>query len=493
MDPFPQSSRRHRGRAVVWDKKFEQRREKAHLAEERKLIPEAQQSLISAFFENERSRLDPLQYSFTALRKYLERANEDDLKRDPTPYAHATPLALLDDRRDSTGRRSSDGVRHSARDWDGYIRYPPPGECGTSDILDAGQLYRKLLESRLTDEANAERRVIYISNLTPMCALAIAATSSSTQRPVIRDFLQRYISYRVYFGVSNPRSFVIEFHLPYYALRSSTARLKDPRRLRRCGKFIPSRDAPGALEYLYEAQISFLIIGVDEWYWTAYCLADTYFGSEETIQSYNDRQLDGFTTQSREFPVWNPRQYALLVMSRRMKQVAKEWTNVINTLETRLEYHEESIFNELNEEPAFEDDKSFSRTKDYTSRVQLLRLLYNALVKTVESWESFEAGEIRFFDLPNDGILQALWNSYLADMEKDMTELRFLCRSVQQRIEMFDNMRNGLVNASALVESRMATDQNQNIGELTKVTVDQNHSIGRLTKVAVVSNSSYQH
>lgn len=105
---------------------------------------------------------------------------------------------------------------------------------------------------------------------------------------------------------------------------------------------------------------------------------------------------------------------------------------------------EESIFNELNEEPAFEDDKSFSRTKDYTSRVQLLRLLYNALVKTVESWESFEAGEIRFFDLPNDGILQALWNSYLADMEKDMTELRFLCRSVQQRIEMFDNMRNGV-------------------------------------------------
>jgi len=42
--------------------------------------------------------------------------------------------------------------------------------------------------------------------------------------------------------------------------------------------------------------------------------------------------------------------------------------------------------------------------------------------------------------------LDALWRSYLTCIEEDITELRFLRRSLQQRIEMFDNMRNGVSN-----------------------------------------------
>ena len=90
------------------------------------------------------------------------------------------------------------------------------------------------------------------------------------------------------------------------------------------------------------------------------------------------------------------------------------------------------------------DENEFPRTREYTRTVELFRLLYNALVKTIESWEQFENGEIQYFDIVGQITLRRAWESYLAGIEKNITELKFLRRSLQQKIEMFDNMRNGV-------------------------------------------------
>ena len=42
----------------------------------------------------------------------------------------------------------------------------------------------------------------YITDMTPLCTLAIIASVASVQAPVLRDFLQCYMSCRVFFGVS---------------------------------------------------------------------------------------------------------------------------------------------------------------------------------------------------------------------------------------------------------------------------------------------------
>ena len=135
--------------------------------------------------------------------------------------------------------------------------------------------------------------------------------------------------------------FTLEFHLPYYALRQDTALQADSRGLRRSGHFIPSPGGPQKPEYLYEAQLSLLITGVDEWFWTAYCCAETYFGSEVSLQYYSDNQLDALTggEKTMSFPVWNPREYFLSILSRRLKQVTKEWGNVVEALQARLRLH----------------------------------------------------------------------------------------------------------------------------------------------------------
>lgn len=107
---------------------------------------------------------------------------------------------------------------------------------------------------------------------------------------------------------------------------------------------------------------------------------------------------------------------------------------------------EQSVFNNP-DGYMFGDDERFSRTKDNTQTVQLLRLLSNSLVKTLDSWERFEAGGIRCFHLGHHNSSRTAWNNYLAEIDKDVTELRFLSRSLQQKIDMFDHLRDG---ASAL-------------------------------------------
>lgn len=135
--------------------------------------------------------------------------------------------------------------------------------------------------------------------------------------------------------------FALEFHLPYFALRHSATKKIDPRGLRRCADFFPSRIGTDTSDYLYEAQVSVIVVGVDEWFWTAYCWTETHFGSEESVQFYHENQLDAPTGGEKftYYPVWNPRGYFLLVLSCRMRQVTKEWRNVVDVLKERLHYH----------------------------------------------------------------------------------------------------------------------------------------------------------
>lgn len=116
---------------------------------------------------------------------------------------------------------------------------------------------------------------------------------------------------------------------------------KDLRGLRRCGKFVANRERSGDPEFLYEAQVSFVVVGVDEWVWTAYCLVETYFGSEQTIEYYHEGGFDAPSGGARStlYPVWNPREYFLFILSLRAKQVTQEWSNLVEALEQRLQHH----------------------------------------------------------------------------------------------------------------------------------------------------------
>ena len=94
----------------------------------------------------------------------------------------------------------------------------------------------------------------------------------------------------------------------------------------------------------FEAQISFHACGVDEWVWTTYFFEDDYFteGANQTRDWMGPPpECKGLDVpigrhRSMEHPIWNPREYFLAALSRRMTQVTKEWKNIISAFDERM-------------------------------------------------------------------------------------------------------------------------------------------------------------
>jgi hypothetical protein len=128
---------------------------------------------------------------------------------------------------------------------------------------------------------------------------------------------------------------------------------KDPRRIsgKRLRKSAPlplrsdSRDQED-LHY-HEAQTSSLCWGPDETFWTELFLVDTYFGSEKNLETYLATPLHGNPGDgsdpplggrgSMQKPIFDPREYFLLKIDRRIEQVATEYRALVETFNKRME------------------------------------------------------------------------------------------------------------------------------------------------------------
>ena len=91
---------------------------------------------------------------------------------------------------------------------------------------------------------------------------------------------------------------------------------------------------------LYEAQISVTVTGIDHWVWTAYGFVDTYFGSKESVDGYD--QMEGPTGRpdplaAGQIPLdhlaWTPREYFFRVFEIRIKEVRRQWHVIIDKVE----------------------------------------------------------------------------------------------------------------------------------------------------------------
>jgi hypothetical protein len=143
--------------------------------------------------------------------------------------------------------------------------------------------------------------------------------------------------------------FQLALHLPYYAWRSSPKACEDHRRDANGSPLRQSQDVSflnwqgsGSPGFLYEAQISCVVAGVDEWRWVAYCFVDTYFDAteeaRETVLSYHEDSLvaEGMRADPLTFgvtkaddPIQEPRKYFLMVCQIRINQAKREWQQVV--------------------------------------------------------------------------------------------------------------------------------------------------------------------
>jgi hypothetical protein len=154
--------------------------------------------------------------------------------------------------------------------------------------------------------------------------------------------------------------FQFAVHLPYFVWRRKEC--QDHRRdvngspLRKTQNisFLNWKN-PERSSFLYEAQISCVVSGRDQYRWLAYCFVDSYFDApkeeeRESVLSYHEDSLGEYGTlmdpltngsSSEDQPIERPREYFLVVLRTRLGQVEREWQQVIVQVEQSIREYEE--------------------------------------------------------------------------------------------------------------------------------------------------------
>ncbi len=102
----------------------------------------------------------------------------------------------------------------------------------------------------------------------------------------------------------------------------------------------------GSDQCLYEAQMSVAVTGIDHRIWTAYGSFDTYFASNDNVQSRMDRGDLGSDQVTIYNDIWDPRAYFLRVLESRMIGIKREWTAIAVQVEGDVQQYVQVIHSE---------------------------------------------------------------------------------------------------------------------------------------------------
>ncbi|KAJ9612902.1 hypothetical protein H2200_002843 [Cladophialophora chaetospira] len=330
-----------------------------------------------------------------------------------------------DDERDEEGQPFVAWLDERSHD-NGARKYHGP--------LTAKELRRLLGEERFQFKAgpsqpDAERRLIFITDLDSSAMRALILTTSMWQTPGLRAALYRHVSFETSIGVSFPANglskFELSFHLPFYVHRASQTPRTDPRRdvhgnpLRHFQDIsFLGRGSQQPFDFLYEAQTSCLLSGSNKWRWVSYCFVDTYFdgddeGRETLLEYHYDKEAEHginadpltFGAHDADLPIWNAREYFLKVLEHRLTPIKREWRRVVVKVEREFRVYDKTEHHRLilSKHHGLPQDleSTYAKVRNTLNWVQQVMRLCNqlneGLWKTVDAYDGFRLQHASLF------------------------------------------------------------------------------------------------
>lgn len=336
--------------------------------------------------------------------------------------------------------------------------------------LDAEALYDVLstLRSAHGNLPAVDRRLIYISRLTPRFVQVLATTAWSHQGDVLRDMIRKHIKFETNFRVLLPMvgypTFSLEFHISYLTLREvigmphrDGASVDEGANLSSVDLSFLDLGLSSSANTFYsidQAQISIVVCGWSNTHWTGYAFANT--GSRKNLYEESDEEEDD-DEDCREDTVfkqdlfaaedgfdfamhvqtkkWDARRYWLRIVAIRCRSILQEWQFLVHSLE-------EGIESSRKRDPCSGSTSGLDLSPDDVHRsldrtiqtMQVLRKLRDSISTTIRAYERFDqpGGDASYFaDLTDSFDIQAAIKETferLADLNLNLTSLDDSCQ-----------------------------------------------------------------
>ncbi|KAH6986895.1 hypothetical protein EDB80DRAFT_817509, partial [Ilyonectria destructans] len=229
---------------------------------------------------------------------------------------------------------------------------------------------------------NADRRVIFLTDLNPWGAMTLASTASKNEALKVHGMIYRHLTFESHICVRNSNRFPFyefAFDIPYFVWRTTPSNAKpddakargrnEPLRnvvdLSFLSKNSPASACPFPTDYLCDAHTSVLISAIDSRRNIAYALVDAYFdnGTEpESAKDYftnrdsdsdfdsdeedsyaEDDLLDTDPLTRGDFdastPIQDPWIYFWAALKARIEVAEAEWKIVVKNVQDRIKQY----------------------------------------------------------------------------------------------------------------------------------------------------------
>ena len=408
------------------------------------------------------------QLSYPRLSSYLQGAAEDQSSRTQVICED------LNDRGKVSRWESKEGVLDQRSLWHSISTRTEPRKSRSSTASANGNSNGHGVPD--TDNVlYALSRNLRVLDLSPMVAAMILGATPRINLSNTAPFLERYLSFCNWgqaslFGMKSrggkTNAYTFEYHFAFYFVPKEPMdpdlAVKDFRNLRRSSAFGPMLTSDRS-KWIYEEQLSFLLMGQGSDVFTTYQLAERYFrgpyvkGAGQASLFINPDSTG-----------WTPCAMFLSWILLALHHARFRWQGAIEAVDEQIASPSDIIFSE--EDPdLLSDDPQFSKSKTYFWALQAYKMFDERLQQTIDTWAGFRKDSLHKL---NDGrMAQETWNFTVASIDVGIEKLRLKLHHVREKSVEVQNLRAGLFGASALFDSRTTVKQGDNIRLLTYITL----------------------
>ncbi|KAH8683842.1 hypothetical protein BGZ61DRAFT_549460 [Ilyonectria robusta] len=283
---------------------------------------------------------------------------------------------------------------------------------------------------------NADRRVIFITDLNPWGAMALASTASKNEALKVHRMIYRHLTFESHICVRSVASnrfpfYEFAFDIPYFVWRTTPSESKpddakvrgrsDPLRkvidLTFLPKDSPASACPSPTDYLCGAHTSVLISAIDSRRNIAYALVDAYFDNDakresasdyfNNLDSDNDSHSDADSEEEDTYaeddllntdpltrgdfdaniPIQDPWIYFWASFKARIEVAEAEWKIVVKNTQDRIKTYISSSQLDHRPFPSITSEQHCAWIRDARSLLGTLREPLEALI---HEWKQFK-------------------------------------------------------------------------------------------------------